>query len=809
MYKNNNWCCEKQIKPLYNNITEKDYFEPIKRFSKENKYIKVPTKINDDVIHYYIKSMKNISIIIVYPAALKHPKYVEILIEKLKDKGDIHYIKDISLNYYMAYNLIYQLYANEKRMKLNGQILYKINRLGFTNIDNINPIKIIVYSLNEKSIRDNINISGSSANFKMELRDIFVKEDIKTTKYSPEDDNYPRGYDYLHVSDNSNQSYEYAGIFFHENSIHFLEKQKSWRLLEMSKARENFNKLKNFMYDYSMLELEKLLLNSSVVLFTHGIREANDIDGMLLENTVISGDDIKKINNGEILDISYRPLFNDEWLRELNDRAKLMGASDYEELVLNPKYYYYFMGIKILRLKYDIKIRFLRQRPAQFTDLLIIRQMFMLNYKLSIPETTKTYNEETKITDTVNVDKSKYISTVQYYLKIRYEINLSIEQVKEWIEMTYVSNDKYFLEGGSESDSSNSIESSLKKYIIQNKNIAYDDIIYPTMDELIKMKYAPNIIIYSSDKPYLYPGESFIDTNCRNESTIIREKNNPKRKLRIATINLHNFISRCNQGIAPLFGTALNPFEKPRDINRFIKFFNSLDADVICMQELVPLSKDTIKEDITDIEYIRNNFNFKYLNKLMEDIGYKYSIIGGTQNGNFLKLEKNDYYFLANGIYSKIKFEDSNVYNYSFLNRNIINGIIIWNNRKINIYNINWEYFNSISLKTTENPLILQSNMLFDLIKDNLNNTVLCGDFNINLFKNDIKNPRYFKWEERTQKIRENFINTNRTNIPTNFLQLDQTDFIILSKKANIKPIFSLVVKTNISNHYCVLTEFV
>jgi Zn ribbon nucleic-acid-binding protein len=265
---------------------ENDYTEPLKRLSKENKYLekyipKNKNELNDTVIQFYIKSMKNISILCVYPNSVTMNDQYEILIKRLKEFGTIHYTKDISINYYTAYNLIYQLYANEERMKSNAHILYKINRLGFKK-DSVNKMQVIVYSLSEKSKKENINISGSSAAFKMELRDIFVNEAIKNTKFTEDDDRYPRGYDFLHISDNSNQSYEYASLFFHENSMNFLEKQKSWRLLDMSKAQENFNKLKEFIYDYSMMELEKLLLNSSVTLYTHGIREANDIDGILL-----------------------------------------------------------------------------------------------------------------------------------------------------------------------------------------------------------------------------------------------------------------------------------------------------------------------------------------------------------------------------------------------------------------------------------------------------------------------------------------------------------------------------------------------
>ena len=57
--------------------------------------------------------------------------------------------------------------------------------------------------------------------------------------------------------------------------------------------------------------------------------------------------------------------------------------------------------------------------------------------------------------------------------------------------------------------------------------------------------------------------------------------------------------------------------------------------------------------------------------------------------------------------------------------------------------------------------------------------------------------------------LRDNFISTNKSQIATNFSQLEQTDFILLSKKSNIKSIFSTIVKTDISDHYAILTDFI
>jgi endonuclease/exonuclease/phosphatase family metal-dependent hydrolase len=789
MFRNLEWCCEQQIKPLYENIKYKDYFIPIQNFYKENNIKNnINSIIDDNVIHYYIKSRDDISIIIIYPSALKYPKLIKELIIKLEEKGDIHYIKDIKLNYLMAYNLIFQLYASEKRMKKNSDIMYKINRLGFLN-DNIEKeIKIIVYTLKDKTKP----INGKSAEFKMELRDIFVNEDIKSTIYEKDDDRYPRGYDYMHVSDDINQSYEYAGIFFHKPSLKFLKKQRVWRMIDYTKTKLLIDKLKNFFYNYSQNELEKLMIFSSGILYSYGIREANDLDCILLENETIKSKDIEKLNN-EGLDITYTN-HSQEWVDELNSRAKLFGAEKYEDLINKPKYYYYFMGLKFLRLKYDIKLRFKRSRPAQLTDLLIIRQFFNYKYDLSIPDKTKLYDEKTKKDIISVVDKKKYLETIKFYLLTRYFIKLDTEEIASWI------NNKIKMNGGNQSN------------LINYANESNDKYIYPTQYEIINMGYLPNVIIYGSNKPYLYPGENFdfisIKKFC-NKETNGRIK--PKTKgLRIASFNLHNFITRCNQGNGPLFGTTLNPFEKSRDIIKFIDLFRSVNADIICFQELVPIIEQDIKEDITDLEYIRKNFNFDYFNKLMENLGYKYNIIGSTQKGKFYNIENRNYYYLANGIYSKIKIEDYEILGFRYLNRNIIRCKIIFNNKIIDIINTHMEYYEDYNtILESKNQVTQQFNDLEEYIEKLKNqNIILCGDFNVNLF-NKNEGFRYKNWDEKTKYIRNNFINSNKTKISTNFSQNDQTDFIIHYKEAKLKSIFFFTVFTNISDHYLIFSDYI
>jgi endonuclease/exonuclease/phosphatase family metal-dependent hydrolase len=767
-----------QMRPLFDDIKEGDYNEPLKRLNNPylNEYIS--KELNDTIINFYIKSMKDISILSIYPKALTQKNNIIKLLDKLKDNGVIHYKKEIKVNFYMMYNIIYQLYAHEKRLKSNYQIIYKLNKLGFIDIHSEYDILIIVYTHKNNKVP----LKGNSSPFKIELRQLFT--------LNTEEDSL---YDFLHANNDDNEAYEYANIFFNENSLRFLQKQQSWKILDMKHSINLFNRLKKFYHNYSLNEVENSIIFSSGILFSYGLREINDLDVILLKSNNVDEEEIKKINNDKIydLDISYEksPEFNKDWIGELNIRAEMCGAKDYRELILNPKFHYYFMGMKFLRLKCDILTRFKRGRPAQITDLLIIRQSLNLKYQLSIPTETKVYDEIKKTDIIKKVDENEFLKTIKFYLNKRYFINISTENIKKWIYTDF--------SGGGNNENA----------LIKTEDMSNKKIIYPTIEELIKMGFNTNITIYSSNKPYLYEGEDFpyfISKYFCKVDSIIKLKND---SLRIMTFNIHNMISRCNQGISPIFGNNLNPFQDGRDVNRFINFFKDVDADILCLQEMIPLTKKHIDKDITDYEYIRNNFNFEYFNELMANIGYKYKVISSNMNGYFIKDEIRDYYFLGNAIYSKHPIIKSQIFQYNFLNRCFITTTIKYKNRDINVVNTHWEYF-----KDDNNKLIDQTDLLINKLNElyYFKNIILCGDFNINLLVKN-KGSRYINWERRTSFLKENapFYSAYKKNRSTNFHISDITDFILVSKKNILKCIFSNIIQTDISDHYPVFADFI
>ena len=797
------YCCTEPIKPMYDNTKEFDFFGPIKKYSKEynvkfdfkevkDKKLK-QSKENDIVMNFYVKSSKDVSFIFIYPQALKHKKIVDKIMGLLKENGSIYYEKDIEFDYRMAYNLVYQLYYNEYRMKTPSQINFKVSHVGFNFEDaKSKTLKVLVY----KHKNDKEPINGNSSPFKQKLRQFFLDEDLKTTKLDPEDDKYPRLYDYIHVNNDDNQAYDYAGIVLNKNSIKSLKKQQSWKTFEMTKSINLFNKMKAFLYKFSQKALENLIIISSGVLYSNGVRQMNDVDGILLPTEGISPDNIDNFKVKDELDITYKGTkeYNDNWEKALNDRAVSYGAKDYKELIINPKFHFYFMGLKFIRLKYDIMTRFSRGRPAQITDLLILRQLYNLKYKLEIPKTRTEYDTTLKKDVTKEVDPDKFLSTVNWYLKKRYFIDISLENTKDWIvnyKLPAATAKK--MKGGSDSN------------YIDNEDISDADVIYPSKKELIKMGYLPTLSMYNDNKPYIYLVEAFryhsVSNYCMSKP---REPKIPNHySFSVMSFNVHNFVSKCNQGLNPMFTDRLNPYFKPRDLDRFIDLFKEYSPTVLCLQEVVPMIEKPIDKDINDYDYIAKNFNFKYLCKRMAKIGYKHKVIANTTKLDRPLDAESDYYILANAIFSKEPINGYNIKQMSFTNRNFIHANITIKGRNIDVVNLHLEYFSNPNHKV--DIVTKQYKLLEEYVKTiNNDNLFICGDFNINLYNKGF-GPRYKKYEEKTRFIQNNFKPLNYIKIYTNFTHNNVTDFVLLSKKSRLYSRVNNIIRTNISDHYPII----
>jgi endonuclease/exonuclease/phosphatase family metal-dependent hydrolase len=254
-------------------------------------------------------------------------------------------------------------------------------------------------------------------------------------------------------------------------------------------------------------------------------------------------------------------------------------------------------------------------------------------------------------------------------------------------------------------------------------------------------------------------------------------------------------------------------FEKGRNINHFLNLFKNINADIICLQEFVPISDTELDEDIIDYNIIQK-INFEYINNEMKKLGYTYSCIADANQGKFSINEPRSYFMLCNAIYSKLPILEEKIFQL-FINRNIISVKINHNNKDIWIINTHCAYFNentSESIAMNKDMIVLQFETIKYIIENEFINKsfkdlILCGDFNINFFQKN-NNYRYKNYDIIKNLILEHFNNSFKAILTTNFSQNEQTDFILINKNAQIYPKYSLVVYSTISDHFPIFTDF-
>jgi endonuclease/exonuclease/phosphatase family metal-dependent hydrolase len=436
------WYLDHNIKELYK-IEGLDYSGVVKKLTTFNKYYKKynqlakkysnkeiiikqnskNTEYIEDMLFQYIKCRSNTRVITIWPSIDYNNKSKELL-NILRENGNIYYIKDISLDYDAAMCLIFQLYACTNRNKSIDHLNYNTVQKGWEKNSKIKKKVYIIFYEYNKNIN---NISGSEANFKTKLRSVWKTNNI-------------RPYDILHINDYFGETIDYCSLYLNKNSINFLSHQNIFKFIKISSNKEwiYINTLKKILYsNFSQEGIIRFIFVSSTILYILGLRKMNDIDGFIL-NTKKNKDFDSKYNNLfdissssfiPFLDISYKnsKSYADYILDFYNKIADVYDNTNYEEVILNPKYHFYFFGIKFNIIELDIIKRIYRFKPSSWADLIAIDES--TNYKIflpSIPNSIKYYYKDT-------IDKNQLINTIKFYLNDRYKIKKTKQELEKYI----------------------------------------------------------------------------------------------------------------------------------------------------------------------------------------------------------------------------------------------------------------------------------------------------------------------------------------------------------------------------------------
>jgi len=272
---------------------------------------KISSDILDTVVTKFVEYALNVHIAFLWPIQKDKNIAIETIIP------NIVYIKKIQLNPNGAHNLLSQIYYGEEWLGniennfsgVNGKLVEC-----FKTFDSFEVIAFQSESL-EKVLK-----------IKDKIREVF-----NVGKHS------------VHITDTKEEAIRTARVVFNENSLHFLNYAKPNKYISTHKKIDTF---KEFIRKNN-IDLNDVALDGGIILSAYGLRESSDIDYFTVDNSKLE-------YNDEELE------YHDEEL-EYHDEEKL-------EMIFNPKYYFYFNGIKFISFSQLYKMKTDRDEEKDKND---------------------------------------------------------------------------------------------------------------------------------------------------------------------------------------------------------------------------------------------------------------------------------------------------------------------------------------------------------------------------------------------------------------------------------------------------------
>ena len=411
------WCCDIQPAVMLEDIEPFQFLEPvkvladyssyhaalikkaaIKKLGTANQMInkKQVTAETDEMILQYIKCRSKIKILTVFPK-MDIPKMTGI---------DVYYEKEIELDKKSARNLLYQLYAHTDKI-CNYETLNKmVEELGWTKDEEMKTITVYVME---------VDIKGG------------------------------------HQTRTFAEAIEIGELYFCQNSVDFLKRQilDKHMAFYMRSCRFKINTFKNWlMQNVHLLDQIRFLTFSSSILYSYGLRRCNDYDTYFhwLPNEYVTPNFLNKIDKYFFNDNTRFPFIDlnmkgqgkwvkggamehwDKWF--LEDVPQMIGAKTMEQIIYDPKYHFYFMGLKCMTLELDIKRRLGRSRPASLANVIATSKLLSMN--INIPDVSRFYYKMQGVMEKIDTPEKEqtFLHSIKCRLKERYRIDLTHDDIR-------------------------------------------------------------------------------------------------------------------------------------------------------------------------------------------------------------------------------------------------------------------------------------------------------------------------------------------------------------------------------------------
>ena len=270
-----------------------DHIYDYKFFYRRN----VSTALLDAAATKLVEYAENLYIALVWPTAEGKDAEIE------KSIPDILYRKNIKLNITGAHNFLSQVYSGESWLGSVDNNYRGVKGKLSECFQTFNFVRVIVFRANALD-----KVLG----IKKHVRAMFG-----VGKHS------------IHITDTKKEALAIARLVFNDNSLHFLNYARP------SKYKSTYIKLSAFqkVLDSNGIDLQDALLDGGIILSAYGLREASDIDYFLAESA--------RSHNELFMNSSGQELQHHDEELEYHDEHK-------NDLIYNPKFYFYFNNIKFI-----------------------------------------------------------------------------------------------------------------------------------------------------------------------------------------------------------------------------------------------------------------------------------------------------------------------------------------------------------------------------------------------------------------------------------------------------------------------------
>jgi hypothetical protein len=421
----------------YKNINGKDKYNII---VKNKKLIHEFNSDIDQGILHSINYYNNLNCFVIF--GKKKTDSYNYYTEHFKDDYSLYGIKYMSLNSSIIPKIMYQLLFSRMIIK--------------TKYDLYNTLESdykYLYKYIEDSLDKSIDITVL----------IVCKKDL-SRKY-PMHDVHANDF-FIYIPNTKDSIWNCASVFFCESTLKFLDLQNFDFFLtkDNEPSKKMFLKYRNWINEnIDIKDRSQFMLFSSVVLYLLGHRGMNDLDlyiHTVSNETIEKLDTLKSNELFNFLEFKVKNTSNwpNYWNTWLDSWAQKSGAKYFEEILGNPRFHFYFLGVKVISLDCDVVRRIERNRPRAVADLIALKKRYQ--YKVLIPsipeksikyihiddkseEDIKKLIDEGGILNELNkeismetiVEQSKFISTIIYALQTRYKMIFTIDEIKRELNM--------------------------------------------------------------------------------------------------------------------------------------------------------------------------------------------------------------------------------------------------------------------------------------------------------------------------------------------------------------------------------------